>query len=235
VRGSQRTQAVVRVANRWLGTLLGGHLDDKAASLNGVDEDEPRLEVRVRRPGTKEGNGSATLVLVILGVDIEKACLTDAGTRRVFGDTADVEHVQAVTVVGLVQVVVDNVLVVVDGSSLASIVSSVLGVLEVANVENVGGGETLGHRTNLGITLIELIVHEEILLPCLVVYNTLVNVLSAREVCNGNNVAEIPLLVGHIVDGQRIFIVAVTDILSVVSLVWTPVHKTFSIMNVPVG
>ena len=75
------------------------------------------------------------------------------------------------TVVGLVVVAVDDVLVVVDGSALPFEFAAVVRVLEVADVEDVRGGEPLGHWADLCVALVELVVDEEVLLVHFVVDN----------------------------------------------------------------
>lgn len=117
--------------------LLAGHFDDERTTLNGVDEDEAGLKLGVGRPGAEESNGSTALVLVIFGVDVEEARLAHAGASGVVLDGGDVDDVEAVAVVGLIKVAVDDVLVVVNGAGLSSVVSGVYGLLKRANVEDV--------------------------------------------------------------------------------------------------
>lgn len=120
VVGTKGTETVVGVADWGLGAGLGGLLDDEGAALNGVDHDEAGLEHGVGRPGAEEGDDAATLELVVLGVDVEEAGLADAVTGGVLCDGADVPDIEAVAVVGLVEHVVLDVLVVINGAELAS-------------------------------------------------------------------------------------------------------------------
>lgn len=163
VLGAEGAHAVVGAALGGLGALLGGHLDDEAAALDGVDEDEARLEVGVRGPGAEEGDDTTTWELVILGVDVKITRFTHVATAGVLGNVADVPHVEAVAVVGLVQVAVYNVVVVVDGALAASKVASVHGVLQITDVEDVRAGKALTHGAalDLGVSLIKLVVDED--------------------------------------------------------------------------
>jgi len=76
----------------------------------------------------------------------------------------------------------------------------------------------LGHGTNFGVALVELVVEEDVLLPCSVVDDSLMDVLRARVGEDGNDVRDIADLVSDIVDGKRVFVVAVADIPSIVAL-----------------
>ena len=168
----QRLRAAISLAFGRARALFAGHLDDERSTFNRVDENEARLESSVRGPGTEESDRSAALVFVILWVYIEKACFTHACTCRILLDRGGVDNVQAVAVVGLVEEAIKNVLVVVNGAGPASVVSGVHGVLEIADIEDVSGWQTLSHRANFGVTLVEFVVHEEILLVHFVVDDT---------------------------------------------------------------
>jgi hypothetical protein len=164
--------AAVSLALGRVRAFLARHLDDERSTFNRVDEDEARLESGVRGPRTEESDGSAALVFVIFWVYVKEACFTHACACGILGDRRRVDDVQAIAVVGLVEEAVENVLVVVNGAGPTSVVSGVHWVLEIADVEDVGGWQTLGHWANLGVTLVELVVHEEVLLIHLVVDNT---------------------------------------------------------------
>lgn len=212
------SQAAVRLAHSGLRALLGCHLHDERAALNGVHEDESRLEACVRGPRTQERDCAAALKLVVFGVNVEEASLADIVTTGVLGDAADIQDIEAITVVGLVVVAVEDVLVVIDGAAGALVVAGVVRVFEIADVDDVGSGKTLGHGTNFGVALVELVVEEDVLLPCSVVDDSLMDVLRARVGEDGNDVRDIADLVSDIVDGKRVFVVAVADIPSIVAL-----------------
>lgn len=73
-------------------TSLAGHLDNERASLNGVDVDEPRLEVRVRGPGSRERDDSTSLGRIVLRVDVKEPGLAYSGAGWVGRDRADVKY-----------------------------------------------------------------------------------------------------------------------------------------------
>jgi len=199
-----------------------------------VDENEARLESSVRGPGTEESDCSTALIFIIFGVHIDEACLTHALTGGILRDGGGIDDVQAVAIVGLVEKAIEDVLVVVDGASPTGVVSGVHGVLEIANVEDVGGRQTLGHRADLGVTLVELVVHEEVLLVHLVVDNTLVNVLSTGEGCDRDDVGSVADLVRCVIDGDGVLVVAVADVTAFIPFVRATVHQTFGIMDISI-
>lgn len=61
---------------------------------------------------------------------------------------------------------------------------------------------------SLGVTLVELIIEEEVFLPRPVVYSTLVCVLNSRVGGPGDDVRDISHFVGDIVDRQGVLIIA---------------------------
>jgi hypothetical protein len=230
----QRLRAAVSLALGRAGAFLAGHLDDERSTLNSVNKNEARLEAGVRGPGTEESDGSAALILIIFGVHVDETCFTHACASGILRDRGRVDYVQAVTVVGLVEKAIEDVLVVVDGASSASVVPGVHGVLEIADVEDVGGWQTLGHRANLGVTLIKLVVHEEVLLVHFVVDNTLMDVLSTGEGCYRDDVGGVANLVRCVVDGDGVFVVAVADVTAFVPLVRATVDQTFGVMDISI-
>lgn len=123
----------------------------------------------------------------------------------------------------------------IDGTGLTGVVTGVYGLLKVADVKDVSGGKTLGHRADLGITLVELVVEEDVLLPRLVVDDALVDVLSAGVVADGDDVGDVAGLVGDIVDGQRVFVVTVADISAVVAGIGATVDEALGVMDVAVA
>lgn len=167
-----------------------------------MNKDEARLESGVRRPRAKESNSSAALIFVIFGIDVEETRFTHASACGVLFDGGEVDNVQAIAVVGLVEEAIEDVLIVVDGAGFAGVIPSIYGLLKITNVEDMRGRQTLSHWANLGVTFVELVVHEQIFLVHLVVDDTekecqhlafhpstgrylpLVNVLSTREGCD---------------------------------------------------
>lgn len=145
-------------------------------------------------------------MLVVFGIDIKEASFADAVAARVFGDRANVEDGETDAVVGLVAVAIDDVLVVVDGAAFAFVVTGVKGVLEVADVEDVCGWEALGHGTDFCVALVELVVEEDIFLPCFVVDDTLVDVLGAGVAGDGDDVGCVSDFVGNIVCYMSVFV-----------------------------
>jgi hypothetical protein len=101
VGSTQCTHAVVGATLLGLGALLGSHLDDKGTTLDGVDHDEAGLEAGKGRPGAGELDDTATLGLIVLGVDVEVTDLADAVTSGILGDGGYVPDVQTVTIIRL--------------------------------------------------------------------------------------------------------------------------------------
>lgn len=99
-----------------------------------------------------------------------------------------------------------------------------------------GSGEALAHArsSNTSISLIELIVEEQILLPGRIVDDTLVNILGTRERGDADDGALVANLVGDVVDGEGVLVVAVANILAVVALVGTAVDETLGVVNIAV-
>lgn len=136
----------------------------------------------------------------------------------------------------------------VNGSLLRLVVSSLQGVLEGADVPDVGDcmnvskglrAEGLGwitwepiRRGSTAIILIILIVHDEELLVFGVKKPSLVSVLGTfiRRAGDDAGVG----LVGHIVNGKTVLVVSITDIMAKVFLVWTFVLKALSIVDVTI-
>ena len=127
-------------------------------------------------------------------------------------------------------------LVVVDGAGGGLVVTGVLGLLKVGDVPDVGDRETvLGRRVGGGaggvdLTLVKLIVHDKVSLPHGVENPALVSVRgtdvgSARDDLSGVGT----VLVGHVVDGESILVVAVADVTAKVLLVRSAVHNALSI------
>ena len=123
----------------------------------------------------------------------------------------------------------------IDGAALALEVTAIMRILQVADVEDVRGGQALRHGTDFGVALVELVIQEEVFLPLLIVHYALVDVLCAGERGDGDDVSEIALLVRHFVDGQCVFVVAVADVAPVVPLVWAAVDEALCVVDVAVA
>lgn len=146
-----------------LGAALSSQLNNKGTTLDGVDKDVTGLEVSIRRPGTDKGGSSSTRKIVVLGINVEPRSLANLGSRRILGNGTAVEDSETSTVVGLVDVVFDDILVVVDKLGGMLEVASLLGVLEIANVPDEGNGETVSSRA-VAVLLVKLIVKDKELL-----------------------------------------------------------------------
>ena len=217
-------------------------LDNKRTAINGVDHSETAWK-GVVRPSTcvpecltTAGNS------IIAGEDIEVSDLLNAASIRVAGNGADVEDAQTGLVVGLVCETIVDELVVVDSASSRLVEAAVLGSLEVGDVPDVGGrvailGDGVGVciLATVDLTLIKLVVHDQVGLPVGVENPALVGVRctlvrSARD--DGRSVEA--LLVGNIIDGQCVLVVAVADIAAVVLLVRSTVDDALSIVDIAV-
>lgn len=205
---AQRRQARVALAHGGLGAFFGGHFDNEGASLDGVDEDETRGELGVGVPGAEESDGAAAFVLVIFRVDVEEAGFADGAAGGVFSDGASVPDVEAVAVVGLVEVAVYHVLIVIDGASSAGEVAAVEGIFEIADVEDVCRWETLGHGAYVGVSLVEFVVEEEIFLPSAVVDSALMGVLNAGVSGLADDCGLVASFVGDIVNSEGVLVVS---------------------------
>lgn len=112
--GAHGAKAVIGVACVLLGARFPlGHLDEVGTTLDSVDEDEARREL-VAAPAAVHVGNAATRGAIILGVDIEVGNLADGVTGRVRGDGRDVVDAEARHVVGLIDQVAADVLVVVN-------------------------------------------------------------------------------------------------------------------------
>jgi hypothetical protein len=215
-------------------TELG--LDNEGATVNSVNNSVTGVEGEVA-PGTRVPDGrAATGKLIVLRENIEVCNLLDLAAVRVLGDGADVKDTETGLVVGLVGETFVDELVVVDGAGSGLVVTSVLGLLKVGDVPDVGDRETvLGGRVGssagrVDLTLVKLVVHDKVGLPHGVEDPALVGVRctdvgSARDDLSGVRT----VLVGHIVDGEGVLIVSIADITSKVFLVRSAVNNALSI------
>lgn len=117
-------------------------------------------------------------------------------------------------------------LVVVDGSYSRLVVSGVDGILEVGDVEDVGHWETIQSGTvgvdarGVDLSLVEFIVEHQMRLPHGVDDPSLVRVCRSSVRRAGDDGASVrPVLVGHIVNGQGVFVVAIADVSAIVPLI----------------
>jgi hypothetical protein len=214
-------------------TLLGVlDLDEESTLLNGVDEDVARLEASIARPAADELEDAATLSGVVLTVDVEPTDLVDAAAVGLLGDGRDVEDAETSAVVGLVAVVAEDVLVVVDGLAGRLVVASLLGVLEVTDVPDEGGGVAVGTGA-AAVVLVVLVVEDEELLVLGVEDPALVGVGGALVAGDGDELGV--LLVGDVVDGEGVLVVAVADLAALVLLVGALVDQALGVVDVAVG
>lgn len=205
-------------------TLNIGLLNNKDTTVNSVDNNVARLK-GVSRPGTSVPESVTAAGLdIIRRVDVKVSNLLDLGAVGELGDAGDVEDTETGLVVGLVVKTVVDVLVVVDGAGRGLVVAGDDGLLEVLDVPDVGHGEAvLGGRVNgsavgVDLALVKLIVHDDVGLPHGIEDPTLMgvrstDVRSARD--DGTSVTEANL-VGDVVDGQGVLVVAVADVTAVV-------------------
>lgn len=117
-------------------------------------------------------------------------------------------------------------LVVVDGSYSRFVVSGVDGILEVGDVEDVGHWQTIQSGTvgvdarGVDLSLVEFIVEHQMGLPHGVDDPSLVRVCRSGVRRAGDDGASVrPVLVGHIVNGQGVFVVAIADVSAIVPLI----------------
>jgi len=119
---------------------------------------------------------------------------------------------------------------VVDGADGALVETGLLGGLEVADVPDVGDGVAVDRRADVGAgaaNLVVLIVEDDVLLPLLVQNGTLVGVLDTGVAGDGDDLGV--GLVGDVVDGQRVLVVAVADIATSVARVRATVDEALSL------
>ena len=217
-------------------------LDNKDTTVNGVDDNESRLE-GVGRPGTSVPESVTTAGLdIVRRVNVKVGNLLDLGTVGELGDAGNVEDTETGLVVGLVVKTVVDVLVVVDGTGGGLVVAGDNGLLEALDVPDVRHGEAvLGGTVNssavgVDLALVKLIVHDDVGLPEGIENPALMGVGGSDVGCardDGTSVTE-TLLVGDVVDGQSVLVVAVADVTAVVLLVRSSVDNALSVMSVAI-
>lgn len=92
----------------------------------------------------------------------------------------------------------------------------------------------MGHGTDVSITLIKLIVDEDIFLVLFIVDHTLMDVFGTRIAGDGDDVGDVALFVRYIVDGKGVLVVAVADVTTLVSLIGAPVDQALGVMDVTI-
>ena len=210
------------------------HLDDEGAALDGVDEDIAGREAGIVAPGADEVDDAAVGQVVVLGVDVEEGDFLDAGAGGVRGDGAHVEHAQARAVVALVAEPVEDVLVVVDRVGLGLVDTRLLRVFQVRDVEDVRHREAVGGRARV-VFLVELVVDQQVGLPVQVQHPALVRVAGADVRGLGDDGRRVDAeFVRDVVDRQRVFVVAVADLLALVSRVGSVVDDALRVVHVSV-
>ncbi len=217
-------------------------LDNKDTTVNGVDNNVSRLK-GVGRPGTGVPESVTTTGLdIIRRVDIKVGNLLDLGAVGEAGDAGDIEDAETGLVVGLVVKTVVNVLVVVDGTSGGLVVAGNDRLLKVLDIPNISHGETILCRAvnsgavGVDLALVKLIIHDDVGLPHGVKNPTLMSVRSSDVGSAGDDGTSITEadLVGDVVDGQGVLIVAVANVAAVVLLVRSTVDNALSVMGVAV-
>lgn len=184
------------------------------------------------RPSSLKINDTTILGVVVLGEDVEKGHLLDAGSSGVLGNGRDVEDAEAGAVVALVGEAAADELVVVDAARVAAVDARQLGGLEGADVPEVGDGEAGGALAG-GVVLVVLVVEHEVLLPLGVEDPALVRVRGALVRGARDDVGGV--LVRHVKDGQGVLVVAVADVTLAVGLVGTAVHEALGVVHVAVA
>lgn len=207
---------------------LASVLQGEHTALNTVDKNVSALEPGVNGPGTVEGRLATGGV--ILGVNIKKAQLLELGTSGVGGDGGNVDNAQTRAVIGLVGDAVHDILVVVDGLDGALVQAAELGLGQVRNVDNVGGGVLVSGGAVL-VALILFVVQQQVLHvlvgnPALVgIRGTLVggarNLLGAGAVRNVDN-------------SESVLVVVEADLTALVLFVRAGVNNTLSVVHIAV-
>lgn len=211
-------------------------LDDEGTTIDRVNHSVARTKGEVA-PGTRVPDSRATTgKLIILREDVEVSDLLDLAAIGELGNGADVKDTETGLVVGLVGKTLVDELVVVDGAGGGLVVTGVLGLLKVGDIPDVGdreavlGGRVGGGAGGVDLTLVELIVHDKVSLPHGVKNPALVSVGSADVGSARDDLSGLgTVLVGDIVDGEGVLVVAVADVTAKVLLVRSAVHNALSI------
>ena len=124
-------------------------------------------------------------------------------------------------------------LVVINTTMPEPVASGHLWLSEILDVHDVCDWEAIGCLST-SAEFVELIVKHNVLLVLAIENRALVDV-TCSWVCDlRDDVGDIGF-VRDIVDGQRIFVVAIADITAFIALVWAVIHDALRIMNVSVA
>jgi hypothetical protein len=233
-------------------------LDNKRTAINRVDNSVSAGECEMA-PCTRIPERITTTGLhVVAREDVEVGNLLDLAAVGEARDAADVEDAQTGLVVGLEGEAVVHELVVVDHAGSGFVVAGDLGGFEVLDIPDICDSESIlrqrSDRSSVGIdlALVELVVHDEMGLPVFVGDPALVSVGGADVRSAGDDLAGADaLLVGDVVNGKGVLVVAVADVTSlemvrcasdeickivtyVVLLVGSTVNNALSIVGVAV-
>jgi hypothetical protein len=220
-------------------TELG--LDNERTTVNGVDDSVARIKSEVR-PGARVPDSRATTrKIVVLRVDVEESNLLDLAAVGVLGNGAYVENTETSLVVGLVGETLVDELIVVDGAGGGLVVARVLGMLQVGDVPDVSDWEAiLGGRIGCGavrvnLALVKLVVHDKVSLPHRVYDPALMGIRGTDVRSAGDNLSSFgSVLVGDVVDGERIFVIAIAYISSEISGIRAAVDYALRIVYIAI-
>jgi hypothetical protein len=175
-----------------------------------------------------------TIGRIIFRVDVKVCNLFYITTSRVSGDTADIVHAKTSCVVGLVDKTIKDILIVVDGLLLGLVQTCIDWLFEIADVKDVGHRELISSRSG-AVSLVELIVKDNVFLPVAIENSTLVGVLSTDiRGARDDTRSILAGLVSHVVDGESILVIAIADIASEVALVGATVDEALGIVHIAV-
>lgn len=215
-------------------SLLGRSFVDfesEQTTLNAVHNDSARLKPGVNTPSTIKLRGR---ISIVLRVTIKVRQLLHRSTSRIRRNTTGIHHAQSRTVVGLVRNAINNILVMVDGPNGTLVLSSPDGVGKRRDVKNVRGG--MGVLPILAaLDFIQLIIEKEILevrvnVPALMGVCTLAVKTFVGDAGHDSRL----LLVGHVVDGEGILVVAEADLAALEVLVDAAVDDALGVVDVAV-
>jgi hypothetical protein len=202
-------------------------LHDKSPLIVCIKDDVTTIKERIVVPQSHELGRVSDIV--ILGEDVEERNFLDASTRRVTGNGANVNNAQAGTVVELVRKKVLHVLVVIDGDGFALPGTRKNRLLERGDIPD-EGRRMLVRASTLLIHLVKFVVHEQERLVVGVKNPALMGVSGTVIRGLGDDVGG--GFVCDVVDGKRIFILAVANFCSFVFLVGAVVDQALRIVNV---
>lgn len=152
------------------------HLDHKSPPFNRVDDDKAAFEEGIATPGPSEGNIASTFEVVILGKYVKVGNLFDRLPRRVVGQTRNVENAQPCAIIALECIFANDKLVVINRGDVAAEHASLPGSFKGLDVPEIGDRFALRIWPRLAILLIQLIVRNEVFLPCCVGHPSLVGI-----------------------------------------------------------